>query len=78
MSNICDFDKILKTEYNLLHFTRNCGIKNLNDFEEDEADKYLWTAGFLNVKKKGMIIYYFMNRCLEMFLRGTKVYVVEY
>ena len=38
MSNICDFDRILKTECNLQHFTRNCRIKNLDDFERDEAD----------------------------------------
>ena len=36
-----DFDRILKTEWNLLHFTRNCRIKNLDDFEGDEADMYL-------------------------------------
>ena len=38
MSNICDFDRILKTECNLQHFTRNFRIKNLDDFERDEAD----------------------------------------
>ena len=38
MSNICDFDRTLKTECNLQHFTRNCRIKNLDDFERDEAD----------------------------------------
>ena len=58
MSNICDFDIILKTECNLQHFTRNCRIKNLDDFERDEADAYFWTAGLLNVKKKGMTICY--------------------
>ena len=72
MSNICDFDRILKTECNLQHFTRNCRIKNLNDFEKDEADAYLWRAGLLNVKEKEMTIYYIMNRCLVMFLRGGK------
>ena len=41
MSNICDFDRILKTECNFKHFTRNCRIKNLDDFERDEADAYL-------------------------------------
>ena len=41
MSNICDFDRILKTECNLQHFTRNFRIKNLDDFERDEADAYL-------------------------------------
>ena len=78
MSNICDFDRILKTEWNLLHFTRNCGIKNLDDFERDEADMYLWVVGLLNVTGKGMTICYIMNRCLIMFLRGEKVNVVEY
>ena len=38
MSNIYDFDRILKTQCNLQHFTRNCRIKNLDDFERDEAD----------------------------------------
>ena len=78
MSNICDFDRILKTECNLQHFTRNCRIKNLNDFERDEADEYLWRAGLLNVKEKGMTMCYIMNRCLVMFLRGEKVNVVQY
>ena len=40
MSNICDFDKILKTESNLQYFTRNCRIKNLDNPERDEADTY--------------------------------------
>ena len=44
MSNICDFDRILKTECNLQHFTRNFRIKNLDDFERDETDAYLWRA----------------------------------
>ena len=70
MSNICDFDRILKTECNLQHFTRNC--------RRDEADAYLWRAGLLNVKEKGMTIYYIMNRCLVMFLREGKVNVAQY
>ena len=41
MSNICDFDRTLKTECNLQHFTRNCRIKNLDDLERDEADAHL-------------------------------------
>ena len=57
MSNICDFDRILKTEYNLQHFTRNCRIKNLDDFERDEADAYLRRARLLNVMEKGMLHY---------------------
>ena len=78
MSNICDFDRILKTEYNMQHFTRNCRIKNLNNFERDEADQHYWRAGFLNVKKKGMTICYIKNRCLVMFLRRGKLNVVDY
>ena len=70
MSNICDFDRILKTE--------NCRIKNFDDFERYEADAYLWRAGLLNVKEKGMTIRYIMNWCLVMFLRGGKVNVVQY
>ena len=38
MSNICNFDRILKTECNLQHFIRNCRIKNFDDFEKDEAE----------------------------------------
>ena len=78
MSNLCGFDRILKTECNLQHFTRNCRIKNLDDFERDETDAYLWKAGLLNVEEKGMTVCYIMNRCLVMFLRGGKVNVVEY
>ena len=54
MSNICDSDKTLKTEYNLEHFTKNWRIKNLDYFERNEADACLWRAGLLNVKEKGM------------------------
>ena len=78
MSNICDFDRTLKTECNLQHFTQNCRIKNLDDFEKDGGDAYLWRAGILNMKEKGRAIRYIMNRCLIMFLRGRKVNVVEY
>ena len=35
--------------------------------ETDETDAYLWREGLLNVKEKGMAIYYFMNKCLIMF-----------
>ena len=73
-----DFDRILKTEYNLQHFTRNCRIKNFDDFERDEADTYLWRARLLNVKENGMTIHYIMNWCLVMFFRGGKVNVVQY
>ena len=50
--------EVLKTEYNLKHFNRNCKIKNLDDFERDEAEAYLWRARLLNVKEKGMTICY--------------------
>ena len=69
MFAICDFNRILKPECNLQHFNRNCRIKNLDDFERNEADTYLWRAGHLNVKEKGMTISYIMNRFLVMFLR---------
>ena len=72
MSNICDFDRIFKTDYNLQHFIRNCRFENLDDFERHEADTYLWRAGLLNLKEKGMTICYIMNRGLVMFLRGGK------
>ena len=73
MSNICDIDRILKTEWNLQHFTRNCRIKNLDDLERDKADANLWRAGLLNEKEKGVTICYIMNRSLVMFSRGGKV-----
>ena len=78
MSNKCDFDRILKTEYNLQHFTRNCRIKNFDDFERDDTDVNVWQAGLLNGKEKGMTIRYNMNWCLVMFFRGEKVNVVQY
>ena len=78
MSDICDFDRILKTEFNLQHFTQNCRIKNFDDFERDKADVYLWRLGLLNVKEKGMTLCYIMNRCLVMFVGGGKVNVVQY
>ena len=36
----------MKTECNLQHFTRNYSIKNLDDFERDEADAYCEEQGF--------------------------------
>ena len=78
MSNIFDFEGILKTECDLQHLTGNCRIKNLDEFERDEADAYLWRARLLNMKEKRMNICYFMNKCLVMFLRGEKVNVVQY
>ena len=70
MSNISDFEETLETECNLKHLTRNCRIKNLDDFVRDEADAYLWRAGLFNVKENVMTVSYIMNRCLVMFLRG--------
>ena len=70
MSNICDFDRILKIECNLQHFTRNYRIKYLEDFERDEVDAYLLRAGLLNLKEKGMTICYIMSRCLVMFSKA--------
>ena len=61
MYNLCDFEGILKTECNLQHLTRNCRIKNLDDFERDEADTYLWKAVVLNVKEKEKTICYIMK-----------------
>ena len=78
ISEIGDFDRILKTERNLQHFTRNCRIKNLDDFERDEAGAYLWRVGLLNIKENGVTISYTMNKCLVMFLREGKVSVVQY
>ena len=49
MSNICNFDRILKTECNLQQITRNSRVKNLDDFERNEADASLWRAGLLNM-----------------------------
>ena len=69
---------ILKTECNLQYFIRNWRIKNLDDFERDQADAYLRRAGLLNLKEKGMTICYIMNRCLVMFLRGRKVNIMQY
>ena len=78
MFNICDFDRIWKTECNSQNFTRNCRIKKLDDFERDKADAYLWRAGALNVKEKEITIWLIINRCLVMFLRGGKVNVIKY
>ena len=74
---MCGFDRILKTECNLQHFTRNCRIKHLDEFERDEAEIDLWRAGLLNVKEKRTAICCIMNSCL-MFVREGKVNVVEY
>ena len=71
MSNICDFDRILKTECNLQYFTRNCRIKNFDDFERDEKDANVWKAVLLNLKEKGMTMHYIVNWCLVRFLIKT-------
>ena len=52
MFSISDIDRTMETDCNLRHFTGNCGIKNLDDFEGDNANTYLWRAGLLNVKEK--------------------------
>ena len=58
-------------------FTRNYRIKNLDDFERDEADAYFWRSGLLNVNEKGIIICYILKRCLVMFLRGGFLYSID-
>ena len=78
MSNIYDFDRILKSECSLKYFTRNYRIKNFDYSGRDEAGAYLWRAGLLNVKEKGMAMRFIMNRYFVMFLRGGKVNVVQY
>ena len=57
MSNICDFDRILKTEYNLQHLTRNCRIKNLNEFEKDEAETQSRTFKYEGERNGHMLRY---------------------
>ena len=52
MSNVCDFERILKTECNLQHLTRNCRIKNLDDFERDEASTYLCESRTFKCEKE--------------------------
>ena len=74
MSNIHEFDRVLKTECSLQHFTRTCIIKNLDEMKQMRQTLFVES----NVKEKGMAIYYIMNKCLVMFLRGGKVNVVQY
>ena len=78
MSNAYGFSRILKTECNLQDFTTNCRIKNLDDFERDEAVTYFWRAGLLNVKERGMTKCYIMNRYLVMYEKGGKVNAEQY
>ena len=78
MFNICDFDRILKTECNWQHITRNCRLRIWMTLKEMRQTRICW-AGLLNMKEKGMIICYNINRCLViMLLRGGKVNVVYY
>ena len=51
MSNISNFDRISKTECNLQHFTKNCRIKNLDDFEREGERK-------CTEEKNGHMLYY--------------------
>ena len=46
--------------------------------KEMRQTPYLWRAGLLNMKEKGMTTCYIMNRWLVMFLREGKVNVVQY
>ena len=78
MINICDSDRILKTEWTCNITQETAELRILMNWERDEADSYLWWAGLLNVKEQGMTIYYVMSRCLIMFLRGGKVNVGQY
>ena len=81
MSRIC---VVTLTEFWKLNVTWNISPEtaelriNLDDFERDKTDAYLWWARLLNVKEKEMTICYIMSRCLVMFLRGGKVNVVHY
>ena len=74
MSNTCDFDRLLKTECNLQHFTGICRIKNFDDFERDETDANVWKAGLLKVKEKGITIRYIMKWFRNVFERRESNY----
>ena len=50
MSNTWDLERILKTDFNLQHFTKNCRIKNFDDSGRDQTDAYLWRVRVLFVK----------------------------
>ena len=47
----------MKTECNLQHLTRNVRIKNLDDFERDEADTYSRTFKFEGERNDHMVHY---------------------
>ena len=40
----------------LATFHQKLQVKNLDNFQREEADAYLWKAGLLNMKEKGMTI----------------------
>ena len=75
MFNVYDFDTLWRTECNLQHFTRNTRINNLDDFERDEADAYLWRAELLNAKEKKKTKCYIINKCL---VQKSKTQVTSY
>ena len=60
----------------LATFHQKLQIKNLDNFEREEADAYLWRAELLNMKEKRMTISYIMNRCLVMLHRGERVNIL--
>ena len=76
MSKIFDFDRILKTECNLLNFTRNCRIKNL--WKSWVRHIFVESRTFKCEEERNDHMLHCVNRCLVMFLRGGKVNVVEY
>ena len=78
MSNIYDFDIILKTECNLQHFTRSCRIKNLDDFERDDFESVFLENRTFKCEGEMNDTCYIMKRCLAIFLRGGKVNVAQY
>ena len=71
-SNICDCEGILKPECKLQHLTRNFRIKNLDDFERDEADVLSRTFKCEGERNDHMLHYE------QVFLRGEKANVVQY
>ena len=56
-SIICDYEGILKTECNLQHLTRIFRIKNLDDFETDEADAQSRTSKWERERNDNMLHY---------------------
>ena len=77
MSNICDFERILKNECNLQHFTKNCRLKNLNDSEGDETDTFVESRTFeCKGERNDHMLHY--EQVFGNFLRVGKVNVVEY